>query len=103
MGAPLAYLLVGKETSQDAGDDGLLFVGLEPLVHVVHQTVEELKGIVLLSKIYLFSPQPGGKEGRGGEGRRGGKRKGGGERRGEGSGVKEMRETKGEEARGGSE
>ena len=89
MGAALADLLVGKQASQDGGDDGLLLVGLEPLVHVVHQTVEELKGIVLLSKVHLLSPQPGGKEGRGGEGR-------GGE---EGRGRRKGRE--GQEAMGG--
>lgn len=68
MGAPLAYLLVGKQTSQDASDDGLLLVGLEPLIHVVHQTVEELKGIMLLSKVHLLSPQPGGRSGGEGKG-----------------------------------
>lgn len=72
MGAALADLLVGKQASQDSGDDGLLLVGLEPLVHVVHQTVEELKGIVLLSKVHLLSPQPG----RGGEGKEGEERRG---------------------------
>ena len=103
MGAALAYLLVGKQASQDGGDDGLLLVGLEPLVHVVHQTVEELKGIVLLSKVHLLSPQPGGKEGRGGEGKKG---EGGGKvgkdrRQWEAKGGSEGGEGKGERREGG--
>ena len=70
MGAALAYLLVGKQTSQNTTDDGLLLVGLEALVHAVHQTVEELKGILLLMKVDLLPPQSRRRrEGRGGGGR----------------------------------
>ena len=58
MRAAFAYLLVSKGASQHVGEDGERAVSLETFVQAVHQTVEELKGIVLLTEVDSLTPQP---------------------------------------------
>ena len=59
MWAAFADLLVCEGSSEHFRQDRIVAEGLEPLVQTVHQTVEELKGIVLLSQVYFLPPQPG--------------------------------------------
>ena len=61
--AALADLLVSKRPTQDLGDHCSWAVCLQALIKTVYQTVEELKGIVLLSEVHLLTPQS--REGKG--------------------------------------
>lgn len=58
MWAAFADLLVCEGSSEHFRQDRIVAEGLEPFVQTVHQTVEELKGIVLLSQVNLLPPQP---------------------------------------------
>lgn len=55
-----AYLLVSKGPAQDLGEDGGLSKDLQCLVHAVYQTVEKLKGVVLLPEVHRLAPQSEG-------------------------------------------
>ncbi len=57
MWTSLADFLISVGSTQDVGYFSGEAVGLETLVQTIHQTVEELKGVVLLTKIYTIAPQ----------------------------------------------
>lgn len=54
--AALADLLVGEGASQDLAEHGRVAQGLERLVQAVHQRVEELQRVVLLTQVHWLPP-----------------------------------------------
>lgn len=58
MRATLAYLLVSEGASQHVGEDRERAVSLETFIQAVNEAVEELKGIMLLTKVDTITPQP---------------------------------------------
>lgn len=58
MWAAFANLLVCKRPPEDLGEVGGRPIHLQALIQAVHQTVEELKCIVLLPKLHTLTPQP---------------------------------------------
>ena len=65
VGAALADLLISEGASQHLREDGRAAVHLEALVQTVHEAVEKLKRIVLLSKVDPLTPQPASNTGQG--------------------------------------
>lgn len=52
----LTDLLIGKRATQDPAEHAGMAEGFQRLIQSVHQRIEELQGIVLLSEIHWFSP-----------------------------------------------
>jgi hypothetical protein len=58
VGAVLADLLIGKRATHHFANNRRIFEHFEGFVYAIHETVEELKSIMLLPQVHWFSPQP---------------------------------------------
>lgn len=56
MRTPLANFLISEGAPQDFAEHGWVTKCFEGLIQTIHQGVEELKGIMLFSKVNWLSP-----------------------------------------------